>query len=40
MRKVSVALSYADELYNLRQHIGLVRAKLLAAHQGSDTPAP
>ncbi len=40
VRKVSVPLSYADELYNLRQHIGLVRAKLLAAQDGSDTPAP
>jgi hypothetical protein len=29
VRKVSVPLSYADELYNLRLHIGLVRDKLL-----------
>ncbi len=29
VRKVSVPLSYADELYSLRQHIGLVRDKLL-----------
>jgi len=29
VRKVSVPLSYADELYSLRQHIGLVRNKLL-----------
>ena len=29
-RKVSVPLSYADELYNLRLHIGLVRDRLLA----------
>ena len=30
VRKVSVPLSYADELYSLRLHIGLVRDKLLA----------
>ena len=30
VRKVSVPLSYADELYSLRLHIGLVRNKLLA----------
>jgi hypothetical protein len=29
VRKVSVPLSYADELYSLRLHIGLVRNKLL-----------
>ena len=29
VRKVSVPLSYADELYSLRLHIGLVRDKLL-----------
>ena len=29
MRKVSVPLSYADELYSLRLHIGLVRDRLL-----------
>jgi TRAP transporter TAXI family solute receptor len=29
VRKVKVPLSYADELYNLRLHIGLVRDKLL-----------
>jgi TRAP transporter TAXI family solute receptor len=31
VRKVSVPLSYADELYSLRLHIGLVRDKLLAS---------
>ena len=30
VRKVHVPLSYADELYSLRLHIGLVRDKLLA----------
>jgi TRAP transporter TAXI family solute receptor len=29
VRKVNVPLSYADELFSLRQHIGLVRNKLL-----------
>jgi TRAP transporter TAXI family solute receptor len=29
VRKVSVPLSYSDELYNLRLHIGLVRDRLL-----------
>ena len=29
VRKVSVPLSYADELYSLRLHIGLVRDRLL-----------
>ena len=29
VRKVSVPLSYADELYSLRLHIGLVRDTLL-----------
>jgi len=33
VRKVSVPLSYADELYSLRLHIGLVRDKLL--HSGN-----
>jgi len=27
-RKVTVPLSYSDELYNLRLHIDLVRSKL------------
>jgi TRAP transporter TAXI family solute receptor len=31
VRKVSVPLSYADELYSLRLHIGLVRDKLLGS---------
>jgi hypothetical protein len=29
VREVSVPLSYTDELYDLRLHIGLVRSKLL-----------
>jgi hypothetical protein len=29
VRKVHVPLSYVDELYDLRLHIGLVRSKLL-----------
>lgn len=33
VRKVEVPLSYADELYNLRLHIGLVRDKLLVKQQ-------
>jgi TRAP-type uncharacterized transport system substrate-binding protein len=33
VRKVSVPLSYSDELYNLRLHIGLVREKLLGSRQ-------
>ena len=33
VRKVEVPLSYADELYNLRLHIGLVRNKLLVKQQ-------
>ena len=32
VRKVSVPLSYADELYSLRMHIGLVRERLLVRH--------
>jgi hypothetical protein len=28
VRKVHVLLSYVDELYDLRLHIGLVRSKL------------
>ena len=28
VRKVSIPLSYSDELYNLRLHIDLVRKKL------------
>jgi TRAP-type uncharacterized transport system substrate-binding protein len=39
VRKVSVPLSYADELYNLRQHIGLVRAKLVGAHKAKTSPS-
>ena len=33
--KVSVPLSYADELYALRNHIHLVRKKLLRASEGA-----
>jgi hypothetical protein len=29
VEKVNVPLSYADELYALRHHIGMVRAKML-----------
>ena len=36
VRKVSVPLSYADELYDLRVHIGLVREKLHSARAGMD----
>ena len=32
VRQVNVPLSYSDELYNLRQHIRLVRRKLLHTH--------
>lgn len=32
VRKVTVPLSYSDELYNLRLHIDMVRRKLLAGH--------
>jgi hypothetical protein len=39
VRNVSVPLSYADELYNLRQHIDLVRAKLLDAQGGQPPPS-
>ena len=39
VRNVSVPLSYADELYNLRQHIDLVRAKLLNAQGGQPPPS-
>jgi TRAP transporter TAXI family solute receptor len=35
VRKVSVPLSYADELYGLRLHIGLVRDKLLQSRTRS-----
>ena len=37
--KVSVPLSYADELYALRNHIHLVRKKLLRASEGSGGSA-
>ena len=37
--KVSVPLSYADELYALRNHIHLVRKKLLRASEGGE-PKP
>ena len=37
--KVSVPLSYADELYALRNHIHLVRKKLLRASEGSGSAA-
>ena len=33
VRKVNVPLSYADELYELRLHIGLVRNKLLGGQR-------
>jgi TRAP transporter TAXI family solute receptor len=33
VRKISVPLSYADELYSLRLHIGLVRDKLLKSRE-------
>jgi hypothetical protein len=35
VERVAVPLSYADELYSLRSHIQLVRAKLLALPQAS-----
>ena len=39
--KVSVPLSYADELYALRNHIHLVRKKLLRASEGAESrPTP
>ena len=38
VRKVTVPLSYADELYSLRMHIGLVRDRLLLRH-GRDSSA-
>jgi TRAP-type uncharacterized transport system substrate-binding protein len=34
VRKVAVPLSYADELYNLRLHLGLVRERLQGARTG------
>jgi len=37
--KVSVPLSYADELYALRNHIHLVRKKLLRASEGAGGSA-
>lgn len=37
--KVSVPLSYADELYALRNHIHLVRKKLLRVSEGGE-PKP
>jgi len=37
--KVSVPLSYADELYALRNHIHLVRKKLLRASEASGSTA-
>ena len=37
--KVSVPLSYADELYALRNHIHLVRKKLIRASEGGE-PRP
>ena len=40
VEKISVPLSYADELYALRNHIQLVRKKLLrAATTASEKPA-
>lgn len=39
MEKVSVPLSYADELYALRNHIQLVRKKLRAAPGGAPASA-
>ena len=38
VRKVSVPLSYTDELYDLRQHIGLVRAKLHGTREQASVP--
>lgn len=38
--KVSVPLSYADELYALRNHIHLVRKKLLRAQAAGEEGAP
>ena len=35
-RKVSVPLSYSDELYNLRLHIDLVRSKLQKGLRNRD----
>ncbi len=37
VRKVTVPLSYADELYSLRMHIGLVRDRLLLRHGRDDS---
>jgi hypothetical protein len=34
VRKVEVPLSYADELYDLRLHLGLVRDRLQGARTG------
>jgi TRAP transporter TAXI family solute receptor len=39
VRKISVPLSYADELYSLRLHIGLVRDRLLSCRERSSTAA-
>ena len=32
IHKISIPLAYADQLYNLRMHIKLVRDKLEAQH--------
>lgn len=38
--KVSVPLSYADELYALRNHIHLVRKKLIRGQESATRPVP
>lgn len=38
VREVSVPLSYTDELYDLRLHIGLVRTKLMGTWDGDSNP--
>ena len=38
VREVSVPLSYTDELYDLRMHIGLVRTKLMGSRERDTLP--